>query len=52
MKRILLYLLGIIIIPQAIQAQSIVDTKIAVNSHTDDKTFSFTLNFGVRFHIK
>ena len=39
MKRIRLYLLGLFIIPQAIQAQSTVDTKIAVNSQTDDKTF-------------
>lgn len=39
MKRILLYLLGIILLPQASQAQSSVDTKIAVNSQTDDKTF-------------
>ena len=39
MKRILLYLLGIILLPQALQAQSGVDTKIAVNSQTDDKTF-------------
>jgi len=39
MKRIRLYLLGLFIIPLAIQAQSTVDTKIAVNSQTDDKTF-------------
>ena len=39
MKRILLYLLGLCVIPQAIQAQSSIDTKIAVNSQTDDKTF-------------
>lgn len=39
MKRILLYLLGFIIILQALQAQNSVDTKIAVNSQVDDKTF-------------
>ena len=39
MKRILLYLLGLCVIPQALLAQSSVDTKIAVNSQTDDKTF-------------
>jgi hypothetical protein len=38
MKRILLYLLGFCLIPQALFAQSSVDTKIAVNSQTDDKT--------------
>ena len=39
MKRILLYLLGLCVISQAIHAQSSIDTKIAVNSQTDDKTF-------------